>query len=94
MTDAQTASQEDAGANEPTDATGQQLKSYIERIEKLEEEKQNLQADIREIYSEAKANGFDTKVMRQLIRLRAQDPNDRSEQEELLDTYKNAIGME
>ena len=94
MTDAQAAPQEDAGSHEPTDATGQQLKSYIERIEKLEEEKQNLQADIREIYSEAKANGFDTKVMRQLIRLRAQDPNDRSEQEELLDTYKNAIGME
>jgi uncharacterized protein (UPF0335 family) len=74
--------------------TGDQLKSYIERIEKLEEEKANLQADIREIYSEAKANGFDTKVMRQLVRLRKMDKQDRSEQEELLNLYKSAIGMD
>lgn len=74
--------------------TGDQLKSYIERIEKLEEEKANIGADIREVYSEAKANGFDTKVMRQLVRLRKMDQQDRAEQEELLHVYKTAIGME
>jgi uncharacterized protein (UPF0335 family) len=74
--------------------TGDQLKSYIERIEKLDEEIGNLNADKREVYSEAKANGFDTKVMRQLIQLRRKDPQDRSEQEELLSIYKSAIGME
>lgn len=74
--------------------TGDQLKSYIERVEKLEEEKAALAADIREVYSEAKANGFDTKVMRQLVRLRKMDQQDRSEQEELLHVYKTAIGME
>ncbi len=74
--------------------TGDQLKSYIERIEKLEEEKANLTADVREVYSEAKANGFDTKVMRQIVRLRKMDQQDRSEQEELLNVYKAAIGME
>jgi uncharacterized protein (UPF0335 family) len=74
--------------------TGDQLKSYIERIEKLEEEIANINADKREVYSEAKANGFDTKVMRQLIQLRRKDPQDRSEQEELLHVYKRAIGME
>jgi uncharacterized protein (UPF0335 family) len=74
--------------------TGDQLKSYIERIEKLEEEIGNLNQDKREVYSEAKANGFDTKVMRQLIQLRRKDPQDRSEQEELLHVYKRAIGME
>jgi uncharacterized protein (UPF0335 family) len=74
--------------------TGDQLKSYIERIEKLEEEIGNLNQDKREVYSEAKANGFDTKVMRQLIQLRRKDPQDRSEEEELLQVYKSAIGME
>lgn len=74
--------------------TGDQLKSYIERIEKLEEEKANIATDIREVYSEAKANGFNTKVMRQLVRLRKMDQQDRSQQEELLHIYKTAIGME
>lgn len=74
--------------------TGDQLKSYVERIEKLEEEKANLAADIREVYSEAKANGFDTAVMRKLIALRKMDEQDRSELDELLHVYKTAIGME
>ena len=73
---------------------GDQLKSLIERIERLEEEKAALTGDIREIYSQAKGNGFDTKVMRQLIRLRRMDRADRREQEELLDLYKRAIGLE
>ena len=72
---------------------GDQLRSYIERIERLEEEKAALAADIREIYSEAKGNGFDIKIMRQIIRLRKLDRDDRQEQEELLQLYQHAIGM-
>ncbi|MDA0342408.1 MAG: DUF2312 domain-containing protein [Proteobacteria bacterium] len=72
---------------------GDQLRSYIERIERLEEEKAALAADIREIYSEAKGNGFDVKIMRQIIRLRKLDRDDRQEQEELLQLYQHAIGM-
>ena len=72
---------------------GDQLRSYIERIERLEDEKAALAADIREIYSEAKGNGFDVKIMRQIIRLRKLDRDDRQEQEELLQLYQHAIGM-
>lgn len=71
----------------------EQLRSYIERIERLEEEKAALAGDIREVYAEAKGNGFDTKVMRQVVRLRKLDSSDRAEQEELLDLYKRALGM-
>jgi len=70
-----------------------QLRAYIERIEKLEEEKAALQADIKEVYDEAKANGFDTKIMRQVVRLRKMDENDRQEQEHMLDLYKRALDM-
>ena len=69
------------------------LKSFIERIERLEEEKSALTADIREVYAEAKATGFDTKIMRQVVKLRKMDSSDREEQEELLDLYKQAIGL-
>ena len=72
---------------------GDQLRSYIERVERLEEEKAALAADIREIFSEAKGNGFDVKIMRQIIRLRKLDRDDRQEQEELLQLYQHAIGM-
>lgn len=72
---------------------GEQLKSFIERVERLEEEKSALSADIREVYSEAKANGFDVKVMRQVVRLRAMDADDRNEQMAILDTYLSAMGM-
>ena len=71
----------------------EQLRSYIERIERLEEEKAALTADIREVYAEAKGNGFDTKTMRQVVRLRKLDSVDREEQEELLDLYKRALGL-
>lgn len=71
----------------------EQLRSYVERIERLEDEKAALAADIREVYAEAKGNGFDTKVMRQVVRLRKMDSSDREEQEELLDLYKRALGM-
>ncbi len=71
----------------------ERLRSFIERIERLEEEKAALTADIREVYAEAKGNGFDTKVMRQVIRLRKMETADRQEQEALLDLYKRAIGL-
>jgi len=70
-----------------------QLRSLVERIERLEEEKAALTADIREIYSEAKGVGFDTKVMRQVVRLRKLDRADRQEQEAILDLYLAALGM-
>jgi uncharacterized protein (UPF0335 family) len=69
------------------------LKSFIERIERLEEEKAALTADIREVYAEAKGSGFDTKIMRQVIRLRKLDRADRQEQEAMLDLYLGALGM-
>jgi len=68
------------------------LRSFIERIERLEEEKTALADDIREVYSEAKGAGFDVKVMRQLIKLRKMDNDDRSEMEAILDVYERALG--
>lgn len=67
------------------------LKSFVERIERLEEEKLALVADIREVYSEAKGTGFDVRVMRQLIRLRKMDREDRSQMEAILDVYERAL---
>jgi uncharacterized protein (UPF0335 family) len=72
---------------------GEQLRSFIERIERLEEEKKDVQDQIKEVLSEAKGVGFDTRIMRQLLRLRRLRDADRSEQEELLEIYKSAIGM-
>ena len=70
------------------------LRSFVERIERLEEEKAALSADVREVYAEAKSVGFDSKIIRQIIRLRKLDGSDRREQEELLDLYKTALGMD
>jgi uncharacterized protein (UPF0335 family) len=72
----------------------ERLKSFIERIERLEEEKAALASDIREIYSEAKGTGFDTKVMRQIVRLRKMEDADRQEMQAILDTYKKALGLD
>jgi uncharacterized protein (UPF0335 family) len=72
----------------------ERLKSFIERIERLEEEKAALTSDIREIYSEAKGTGFDTRIMRQIVRLRKLDDADRQEQQAILDTYKKALGLD
>ena len=69
------------------------LKSFIERVERLEEEKAALTADIREVYSEAKGEGFDTKIMRQVVRLRKLDTAERQEQDAILDLYLGALGM-
>ena len=70
-----------------------QLRSLIERIERLEEEKAALTSDIREVYSEAKGTGFDTKIMRQVVRMRKLDKADRQEMEAVLDLYLSALGM-
>jgi uncharacterized protein (UPF0335 family) len=72
---------------------GARLRSIIERVERLEEEKAALAEDIREVYSEAKGNGYDVKILRQIVRLRKMDSGDRQEQEAILDTYKAALGM-
>ncbi len=72
----------------------ERLRSFIVRIERLEEEKAALSADIREVYGEAKSSGFDVKTLRQVIRLRKIDHADRQEQEALLDLYKRALGLE
>lgn len=69
------------------------LRAYIDRIERLEEEKAALMEDIREIYAEAKGTGFDPKIMRQVIRIRKMEPDQRQEQEYILDTYLSALGM-
>jgi len=71
----------------------QHLRSFVERIERLEEERTALTADIREVYSEAKGQGFDTKIMRQVVRMRKLDTADRQEQEAILDLYLGALGM-
>ncbi len=70
------------------------LKSFVERIEKLEEEKAALAADIRDVYAEAKGGGFDVKTLRQVVRLRKLDRSDRQEQEYLLELYKSALGID
>ena len=69
------------------------LKSFIERIERLEEEKSNILADIKEVYSEAKGLGYDPKIMRKVLIIRKMDINERLEQEALLETYRAALGI-
>ena len=78
---------------EPGGIAAQRLRAFIERIERLEEEKAALAADIREVYAEAKGDGFDAKTMRQIVKLRKLDSADRAEQEALLDLYKAALGL-
>ena len=70
-----------------------QLRAFVERIERLEEEKRAIADDIKEVYAESKGNGFDTKVLRQVIRIRRQDRAERLEQEAILDLYLAALGM-
>lgn len=70
-----------------------QLRAFIERIESMEEEKDAITLDIKEIYAEAKGNGFDTKILRQIVRIRKMDANERMENEALLELYMSALGM-
>jgi len=85
-------------AKQPTvssDSVAQdQLRAFIDRIERMEAEKQAIADDIKEIYAEAKGNGFDTKVLRQIVRIRKQDAAERMEQEALLELYMAALGMQ
>ena len=71
----------------------ERLKSFVERIERLEDEKKALSEDIREVYMEAKNRGFTIKVIRQIVKLRQMDVNDRTQMEEMLEIYKNALEM-
>ena len=70
-----------------------QLKAFVERVERLEEEKKTISDDIRDVYAEAKGNGFDVKSLRTVVRLRKLDVNERREQEAILETYMHALGM-
>ena len=77
----------------PDSVAQDQLRAFIERIERLEEEKAAIAGDIKEVYAEAKGNGFDTKVLRKIVSIRKQDHNERMEQEALLELYLTALGM-
>lgn len=88
--------EEHSPAAEPRDVggvAGTRLQGFIDRIERLEEEKKALAEDIKEVYAEAKGVGFDVKIIRKLISLRKMEPEKRNEEEELLDLYRTAIGM-
>jgi uncharacterized protein (UPF0335 family) len=69
------------------------LKAFVERVERLEEEKKAISDDVRDVYAEAKANGYDVKALRTVVKLRKQDVNERKEQEAILETYLHALGM-
>ena len=69
------------------------LRSFVERIERLEEEKKNLSEDLKDVYSEAKGNGFDVKILRKIIAMRKMEDHERQEQEALIDLYASALGM-
>lgn len=83
-----------APAVDPSSVAADQLKSIIERVERLEDEKAGIASDIKEVFAEAKANGFDVTVLREIIRLRKQDHSDRQEHEAILELYLQALGME
>ena len=74
-------------------ATDDRLRLLIERVERMEEEKKGIAEDIRDVYAEAKAVGYDPKIIRKVIQLRAMNPDDRAEMEAVLDTYKAALGL-
>lgn len=85
---------EDITAESAQTVAAGQLRAFIERIERLEEEKQTIADDIKEVFAEAKGTGFDTKALRTIIRLRKKDAAERQEEEAILDLYKAALGME
>jgi uncharacterized protein (UPF0335 family) len=88
-TSAAAATQEQSAAGFAKD----HLKAFVERIERLEEEKKAIADDVRDVYAEAKANGFDIKALRAIVRLRKQDADERREHETILETYMHALGM-
>ncbi|KQQ79493.1 MULTISPECIES: DUF2312 domain-containing protein [Aureimonas] len=80
-------------SNATEEVAQDQLRSFVERIERLEEEKKQISDDIKDVYAEAKGNGFDVKVLRKVISLRKQDANERAEMDAILDLYLQALGM-
>jgi uncharacterized protein (UPF0335 family) len=87
------AAKEDQKDDQPRRFAKDQLKAFVERVERLEEEKKAIADDIRDVYAEAKGNGFDVKTLRVVVRLRKQDVNERKEHEAILETYLHALGM-
>ncbi len=83
-----------ADGQSETNVAADQLRLFIERVERLEEEKKGMSDDIRDVYSEAKAMGYDPKIMRQIVRLRKMEPHDRQEMQAILETYMSALGLE
>jgi uncharacterized protein (UPF0335 family) len=77
----------------PGDNAKEQIRSIIERVERLEEEKATIASDIKDVFTEAKGNGFDCKALRTIVRMRKQDAGERAEQETILETYMQAMGM-
>lgn len=77
-----------------TQVTGAELRQFIERVERLETQKQEIAEDIKDVFAEAKSRGYDTKIMKTVIRLRKKDPNERAEEEALLDAYMRSLGMQ
>ena len=76
-----------------TGVAAEELKQFVERIERLEEEKKAIADDVRDVYAEAKGRGFDVKAIRSIVRLRAKEPQQREEEEAILELYQNALGM-
>ena len=74
--------------------TGDQLRAFVERIERLEEEKKEIAEQVKEVFAELKGQGFDVKAIRQILKLRKQDPDDRAEEVAVLDLYMSALGMQ
>lgn len=93
VTDATAAAEVKGKSKDATRFAKDQLKAIVERIEHLEEEKKAISDDIRDVYAEAKGNGYDVKALRKVIRLRKQDKNERAEEEAVLETYMHALGM-
>lgn len=80
-------------SEQPGHNSKEQLRSIVERVERLNEEKADLQSDIKDIFTEARGNGFDVKALRSIIRIRAEDPTKRAEREAILETYMQTLGM-
>ena len=76
-----------------TNIAADEIRSFVERVERLEEEKKTIADDVKDVYGEAKSRGYDVKVLRKIVALRKLDPNERDEQEAILDLYKSALGM-
>jgi uncharacterized protein (UPF0335 family) len=84
---------EDSSTDSKYSVTGQELRQFIERVERLEIEKKEVAEQVKEVFAEMKGRGFDVKAIRSIIRERQQDPNDLAEQEAVIDMYKSALGM-